>query len=362
MKLYTENLQGCSKLYNQIRKKNIPVFEFVRFDPVQGKIYFQTDVFKGFFPIKTEGEHKPFLVRGGQFFQLIEEYDYLIIEDTVFYSPEGNKFQIPTMSEEELPISEKNHESETRFSFGLDIDISQKIKTASQFADLDENSPHSYVFLKEKGIVGITSSKAFVAYLDNVEEELFQTSFAIPQKLIKILMNLVGEDVTFVIQKDDTGSGSIGVESDILHIETPISELGELPLNVFSEEFRESYIHDSFVKINSEKLKNSVSFILSLLTDGINFRTKVEILPECLQFYVEHDSKIQYAVPIEEVSNELINTSFYVNTHSLSSALQAVCKKEDQNIMIRYKEDSPTIYVSGENERLFVIQALLENP
>ncbi len=368
MKIDTKNLKSFKKTFDVLKNSNSPYYEYVYFDFSEQKIIFRNENCIVRIPLiieEMEEDENPenFLVEGSKFFFIAYRYDQLTLKDKVFYSNDGGKFKIPVMEEEmAYPSLEKETPSDSGY-FVIDDQTHDFLKTSLDYLEKDSMSPYSALFFEKGKMMALSPTRFFSV---DLPEENKNLSFYLPVFVVRLLVSL-GVTGKIGFKRKDKNNNFI---SELLTESFSIyftSQSYELPVDPFSEEFENSFMHDNSVELPLEEFSSSVNFLFEFFKDTKSAHCRIKFLSEekKVEFYLPMEGETSYSCSVNSFSdsNYFSNKEMWVSLHSLKSVTQSFIKNvEDKEfIIMRYEDEAPAVLFTQE-KGFFIVQTLLEDP
>lgn len=372
MKILTTNLRNYKKIFDATKRIGIQLYDSIFLDFSNGYLVFMNETSVVKIQMQLEGEkegQENFFVDGQKFFFLLNSYDVLKVEGRKFSSPEGNSFVLPTFNEDiELPdFEEQSKWKETELDFTKEFVLN--LKTAMDYIEPGETEFSSLFFENDK-MLTLSKTKFFQAPFGSANN-----SFNLPFNFVKILnnMNYSGKGILKYKSKND--AFIIYLKVDNMEILFSTNSANSLPVDPTSEEFREGFFHENWVKIPVKSTLDSIKFLSSLLNDSPSSHVNVTFLEENGKFYIEftihNESNILYKSEVESFSDfsYFEDKGFWISLDNIKKALVNFEIRDVPSVVLRYEENAPAVYFadaeeldSDEAESFFIVQTLLEDP
>jgi hypothetical protein len=360
MIIKTKNLKQFKKTFDVLKDNTSPFYEFVYLDFEKEKLIFRNErvVVSIDLELEEKTDEKNFYVSGSKLFFIISSYDKILLKDEVFYSTDSGKFKIPTMKEEGVfPYLEDYEYSIGRILFNSEFQ--KELRTASDFLDKEETSPFSALFFEKGRMFAISPAKFFNSRIN----DLISFDFYIPTSIVRLFYSLdIDEEVE--VKKKKSGDGFVmQLEGSDFYIYFSIPSF-ELPIDPFSEDFKESFFHENTISFPRNELFASIKFLNDFLKDSkgsycrIKFSTREE---KAIEFYLPADGEVYYKAPVSFSSdhNYFNNKELWISLLDLRTIVNSLKKEED--IIMRYEQDAPSV-MFYQDEDLFIVQTLIEDP
>lgn len=372
MKILTTNLKNYRKIFDSVKRTGIQLYDSVFLDFTESYLIFMNETSVIRIQMELEGEpegQENFFVDGGKFFSLVGAYDVLRVNGKKFLSPAGDSFVLPTFNEDiELPdFAEEGNWKEAELDFTKEFVAN--LKTAQNYIEPGDTE-FSSLFFEDDVMLSLSKTRFFQAPSYNSG-----VSFNLPYNFVTLLntMSNVGKAQLKYISKND--AFKIYLKIDNLEILFGTNSSNSLPVDPMSEDFRESFFHDTWAKLPVKNSIESLRFLSSLLNDSPASHVNVSFLKENENYYMEfqisNESNINYKSMVEDFSDfdYFKNRSFWISLDSMRRALSNFDNRSVESVVLRYEEDAPAVYFAdakeveeGELEKFFIVQTLLEDP
>ena len=367
MRIYTKNIRKYAKILSLAYIKGDRKTESLLLNFKDKYIYFTNFNFSGRLKFDCEAisdnSYDNILVDIPIFMALVNQYEYLELNEKLEFSYNNEKFKIPLLVVDENNYSIPNfqHKDENWTKYNL---YSKSIKNIEKAMGYSSLSDYEYegVLLKDNTIISTDRSKFFIALSDfnynniklsNTILKFITTGYYqifIPfldkenkHKLIK------GENISTNIFLFTNGSTSCIVINDEFEVICPENLQLNIP-DINELEFIEKYDHETYFIFEKQTMVGLLKFFEPFLKNTKNEKISLNIINESiLNLKVEEpDINGIREINLKECSVELIGKSVLVPRYLLYQALMTI---EDDFIKMQIDENASAFNVIGEDNK-----------
>lgn len=375
MRILTDNLKSVRKVWNQVKVASMDYYDHVYLDFDNKKLAFRNDQIIVRVDLNLEDNdgngftHRNMYINGAKFFSLVQFYDYIDLDEKdIFYSSLGDKFQIPEI-EEEFPENMLSFDDWEKYMIDFNPEINKELNTAYSYVDLDESSDFSALFLYKGSIIACTRYKFFLGKAGN---GLAKADISIPLPLLKIITSLEMEgEIPFRCHRNDDGSLIIEFTYNGMWLRYGASSRYALPFDPDSDDFKSTYDHDNFIKVNLDKLNEVISMLSIYYVDVKDSITSIffdltDPSDKKLVFSVsyEQSGNVEYKIPIEMTTDDSYFEGKQINIYIsfLKNAISAMKSFDVKDIFITYEDEAPAVaFIDAKEEApIKVVHTIIE--
>ena len=375
MKISTYNLKIFSPFYQMMREPKVALHEYVYLDFDKEYLYFTCDksAMKIKLLIQDKETHNPMFVHGMKFFTMIETSSYVEVRGNTFITENGVKFILPSLEDEiEYPDMLDYELSEDKGRLVFDTNFSRILRQIIQYTATNESLVKENIFFRDGEIVIVSR----VRFLKMKVVASSYGNFVLPYEIAKTIASINSADVERLLpspfiefsvecKQNDDGSSIVKLTSDGFSLIFSTSGDMTYPKDIVeSEDFRNVYYADTQVTVPVGITNEIITGIKAFNFDADIIYMKFEL--------VDTDGKKQLCISSKEsgsyvshtdiVDTDCENMKFWISYSEVVMVYSMIKTLKTDNLLIRYKENSPVAYFSvpDREDSVVMVHALID--